>query len=136
MIFALFYFNGVKGPARRAAALRRQGREPRFTFEDTLDYARRAGVAIYTIGLGLERGERDARKKLSRLAEETGGQSFFIATADELPAIYAQIQHELRSKYLLAYQSNNPEVSEKFRSVDVKVSKSGLEAKTIRGYYP
>src|SRR6185503_16314057 len=82
------------------------------------------------------RGERATRRKLARLAEETGGESFFISSVDELPTIYAQIQRELRSKYLLAYQSNNPDTSEKFRSVEVKVQKSGLEAKTIRGYYP
>jgi VWFA-related protein len=136
LIFALYYFNGVRG--QRAILLLSDGKDEssRFTFEDILDYSRRSGVAIYPIGLGLERGERDTRKKLSRLAEETGGQSFFIATVEELPAIYAQIQRELRSKYLLAYQSNNPDVGEKFRSVEVKVLKSGLDAKTIRGYYP
>jgi VWFA-related protein len=136
LIFALYYFNGVRG--QRAILLLSDGKDEssRFTFEDTLDYSRRSGVAIYPIGLGLERGERDARRKLSRLAEDTGGQSFFIASVDELPAIYAQIQRELRSKYLLAYQSSNPEVSDKFRAVEVKVQKSGLEAKTIRGYYP
>jgi Ca-activated chloride channel family protein len=136
LIFALYYFNGVRG--QRAILLLSDGKDEssRFSFDDTLDYSRRAGVAIYPIGLGLERGERDTRRKLSRLAEETGGQSFFITSVDELPAIYAQIQRELRSKYLLAYQSNNPENAEKFRSVEVKVLKGGLEAKTIRGYYP
>ena len=136
IIYALYYFNGVRG--QRAILLLSDGRDEssRFTYDDTLDYARRSGVAIYPIGLGLERGERDTRRKLARLAEETGGQSFFIASADELPGIYADIQRELRSKYLLAYQSNNPEAGEKFRSVEVKVQKGGLEAKTIRGYYP
>jgi VWFA-related protein len=137
LIFALYYFNGVRG--QRAILLLSDGKDEssRFTFDDTLDYARRSGVAIYSIGLGLERGERDARRKLAKLAAETGGESFFITSAEELPAIYSQIQRELRSKYLLAYQSNNPQPgSEKFRGVEVKVLKSGLEAKTIRGYYP
>lgn len=136
LIFALYYFNGVRG--QRAILLLSDGKDEssRFSFDDTLDYSRRAGVAIYPVGLGLERGERDTRRKLARLAEETGGASFFISSVDELPAIYAQIQRELRSKYLLAYQSNNPDTGEKFRSVEVKVQKSGLEAKTIRGYYP
>jgi len=56
---------------------------------------------------------------------------------EDLEKIEAEIQRELRSKYLLAYQSNNPDNAEKFRSVEVKVLKGGgLEAKTIRGYYP
>jgi VWFA-related protein len=103
----------------------------RFTFDDALEYARRAGVTIYAIGLG------DAEhRKLNKLAEETGGRAFFIKSVDELTAIYASIESELRSQYLIAYQSNSTSAGNSFRSVDLKVAKPGLEAKTIRGYYP
>ncbi len=55
-------------------------------FEQTLDFARRAGVAIYTIGLGIGRAEFETRKVLDELADETGGRAFFIKEATELAA--------------------------------------------------
>ena len=50
--------------------------------------------------------------------------------------IYDQILQELRSRYLLAYQSSTEEGDDAFRTVEVKVRGDGLEARTIRGYYP
>lgn len=136
VVFSLFYFNGVKG--QRALVVLSDGKDEgsRFKMEETLDFARRAGVAIYTIGLGIPRAEGETRKILKRLAEETGGRSFVIKEATELAEIYAAIQQELRSRYLLAYQSSNATRENRFRTVDVKVDRFGLEAKTLRGYYP
>jgi len=136
LVFGLYYLSAVKG--QRALLVLSDGKDEssRFSFDDSLDYARRTGIAIYSIGLGLGRGERDARKRLNRFSEETGGVAFFIDSVDELGAIYDQILQELRSKYYLAYQSSNTVASDKFRSVDVRVQRQGAEAKTLRGYYP
>ena len=83
LIFTLYYFNGVKG--QRALLLLSDGKDEssNFTFEDALDYARRAGVTIYTIGLWRKDAERP-RRRSPQIAEETGGRSFFLETADEL----------------------------------------------------
>jgi Ca-activated chloride channel family protein len=136
VVFSLYYFNGIKG--QRALIILSDGKDEhsRFTYEDTLEYARRAGVAIYAIGLGLNRKHGDAKKKLNRLAEETGGRGFFIEGPDQLATIYESIQQELRSRYYLAYQSTNTAEDEEFRTIEVEISGSGLEAKTLRGYYP
>jgi len=132
IIFALYYFNGIKG--QRALLVLSDGKDEssKFSFEDTLDYARRAGVTIYTIAL------RDdvAHKRLSKLAEETGGRAFFVEEPSALSGVYDTIQKELRSRYLVAYQSNNSSGEKGFRTVELKVLEDGLEAKTIRGYYP
>ena len=136
VIFSLYYFNGVKG--QRALILLSDGKDEssRFNYENTLDYARRAGVAIYAIGLQFKKADRASKKKLEGLARETGGQSYFIDSVDDLASIYEQIEYELRSRYYLAYQSSNTAEDETFRSIEVRVSESGLEAKTLRGYYP
>ncbi len=136
LVFALYYFNGIRG--QRAVLMLSDGKDEssRYKWEDALDYARRAGVAIYTIGLKLKGKNADAKKKLEKLAGETGGRSFFIEDTSELEAIYETIQLELRSRYLLAYQSSNASTSKVFRSIDVELTQSGLEAKTLRGYYP
>ncbi|HKH49662.1 MAG TPA: VWA domain-containing protein [Thermoanaerobaculia bacterium] len=131
MIFSLYYFSGLRG--RRALLLLSDGRDEgsRFTFEEALEYSRRSGVTIYVIGLG----EDVEKKKLGRFAEETGGRAFFLKNAADLPGIYAAIEDELRSQYLIAYQSTNNS-GNAFRTVDVEVERSGVEVRTLRGYYP
>ncbi len=136
LIFTLYYFNGIKG--QRAIVLLSDGKDEssRFAFEDALEYAQRSGVAIYAIGLDLPKREMESRRKLNRLADETGGRTFFIQDIAELPVVYDTIQMELRSRYLLAYQSSNTSGSTRFRSINVDMVASGLEAKTLRGYFP
>jgi Ca-activated chloride channel family protein len=136
LIYALYYFGGVKG--KRAIIILSDGKDEgsRQTFTEALEYARRSGVALYTIGIDLSTADNDARLKLSRLADETGGRFFFIERVGELEGIYDTIQKELRSQYLLAYQSSKEGDADKFRTVEVKLAKPGLEAKTLRGYYP
>jgi len=136
LIYGLYYFSGIKG--KRAMILLSDGEDvgSHYHFEDALDYARRTGVAIYTIGLGLPGSQRDIQIKLSRLAEETGGRAFFIDRVGELGHVYGKIEDELRSQYLLAYQSSNTDDGEKFREVEVEVLEDGYEAKTMKGYYP
>jgi VWFA-related protein len=136
VIYALYYFGGVKG--KRAIILLSDGKDEgsHYTFSDALEYARRSGVAIYTIGIDLSAQNADVRLKLSRLADETGGRFFFIERAKELEGIYDAIQKELRSQYLLAYQSSKEGNDDKFRTVEVRMAKPGMEAKTVKGYYP
>ena len=136
LIYALYYFGGVRG--KRAIIILSDGRDEgsRYPFNDALEYAKRSGVALYTVGIGLSTKDSDVRLKLNRLAEETGGRSFFVDRAGELDRVYESIEGELRSQYLLAYQSTNLKRDEKFRTIEVKLSRPGLEAKTLKGYYP
>jgi VWFA-related protein len=137
IIFTLYYFNGIRG--QRVVLLLSDGvdENSKFTYEDAIEYARRTGVSIYSIGLKIGgKGAGVAKKTLPEIAEETGGRSFFIESADELDAIYRTIQEEIRSRYLLGYQSSNTSKSKAFRAVEVRVARQGLEIKTMRGYYP
>ncbi|MEM7585041.1 MAG: VWA domain-containing protein [Acidobacteriota bacterium] len=134
VMFALYYFTGIKG--QRAILVLSDGRDEssRFDFDETLEYARRAGITIYSIGFKL--GDFGARQKLTRLADETGGRSFFIQDITELEPIYGLIQRELRSQYLIAYQSTNTEDDQEFRTVELEVDDRSLIVKTLSGYYP
>ena len=136
LVFSLYYFNGIKG--QRAILLLSDGKDEssRFSWDDALEYARRAGVSIYTIGLDLPRRELESRNRLRQLADATGGRTFFIEDVLELDAIYALIQRELRSRYLLAYQSSNTTGSTRFRRIQVAMAGGNLEPKTVQGYYP
>jgi Ca-activated chloride channel family protein len=134
LIFSLYYFSGIKGQRALLVLSDGQDASSRFEFEDALEYARRAGVTIYSIGLDLDKGE--ARRKLTKLAEETGGRSFFVESPAELDAIYRQIEEELRSQYLITYQSTNTSADAGFRSIEVETAERGLNVSTLKGYYP
>jgi Ca-activated chloride channel family protein len=134
IVYALYYFGGLKG--KRAIVVLSDGQDygSKYTFLETLEYARRSGVAIYTIGIDLK--DFETRTKLQRLSEETGGRAYFVGVTGDLTKIFEEVEKELRSQYLLAYQSSNQGRDEKFRAVEVKMARPGLEAKTVRGYYP
>ncbi len=134
LVFGLYYLNGIKG--QRALLLLSDGKDEssRFSFEQALEYAQRSGVAIYAIGLGRQSGP--AKRALSRLAERTGGRSFFISSVGELAGVYGHILGELRSRYLITYQSTNTSGDRRFRQVEVDAEVPGVSVRTLKGYYP
>jgi VWFA-related protein len=136
VVSSLYYFRAFKG--QRALVVLSDGDDSTsyYTFEDALEYARRAGVVIYTVGLNVGSLQLGVRNKLTALAGETGGRSFFIGQAAELDSVYREIEEELRSQYLLTYASDNPKSDGEFRTVDLTVQEGRLKARTIRGYYP
>ncbi len=135
VIHSLYYFRGTRG--QKALVFLSDGDDTASSvkFPDALEYARKSGVAIYTIGLGVSAFGAGLRNKLSNLAAETGGRYFSIGKAEELAKVYEQIETELRSRYLLAFNASSAAGAGGFRQVEVKV-KRGLTARTARGYYP
>lgn len=135
LAFALHYFSGLEG--KRALILLTDGEDDSsvMSFDDVLDFARRTGVAIYSIGLGVRTTPVDFGLALDRLARETGGRSYRIGRAAELDRVYEQIESELRAQYLLAYQSD-AEGGDEYRTIEVEVGRPGVEVRTAPGYYP
>jgi Ca-activated chloride channel homolog len=107
----------------------------KFTFDQALEYARRAAVPIYAIGINIHGTDVDVRYKLGKFCTETGGAAYYIDSASDLPRIYNEIQTELRSQYILGfYPGDEVKPGSKWHEVSVQVSDG--RAKTIRGYYP
>jgi len=135
IVYSLYNFLGVKG--QRALVLVTDGNDTssKFSYDQAIEYARRAAVPIYAIGIGIRSTEVDARYKLSHFCSETGGNAYYIDQASDLGRIYTDIQNELRSQYILGfYPPEGVKPGSKWRTVDVQVSEG--KAKTIRGYYP
>lgn len=135
IVFSLYNFYGVKG--QKALVVISDGKDTasKFTFDQAMEYARRAGVPIYPIALGVSSADFDTRYKLSRFASETGGSVYYIERASDLARIYDDIQNELRSQYLLGfYPPDGVKAGGKWREVVVEVREG--KARTIRGYYP
>jgi VWFA-related protein len=138
VVFAVHYFSGLRG--KRAIVLLSDGVDTRskYDFDEALEFARRSSVSFYIIALNTPQREIDARSKVQRLAAETGGRVFFLDRAAGMERIYSEIEEELRTQYLLAYQSAQApdRGGGKYRTIEVKVARPGLEARTIRGYLP
>ena len=136
IVYGLYQFTGVKG--KKALVILTDGKDTasKFDFDTTLEYVRRAGIAVYGIGLKISGAELDVKYKLNKLAQATGGQTFYIDSSKNLDAVYHQINEELRSQYLLTYYSTNPGGKDKWRKVEVKVEPTSLQARTLSGYYP
>ncbi|HKD11225.1 MAG TPA: VWA domain-containing protein, partial [Thermoanaerobaculia bacterium] len=136
IVYGLYQFTGVKG--KKALVILTDGKDTasKFTFDTLLEYVRKSGIAIYGIGLKISGAELEVKYKLNKLAQVTGGQTFYIDSAKHLEGVYKTINEELRSQYLLTYYSSNPEAKDKWRKVEVKVEPTNLQARTISGYYP
>lgn len=137
LVRSLLYLAKARG--QRALLLLTDGKDhgSQLTYVEALETARRMGIGIYVIGLGApEWPSKDVVPRLTQLAAVTGGQSFFVKAASELPDVCAQIGTGLRAQYRISYQSSIARADDHFRTVEVRMKKEGLEARTISGYYP
>lgn len=135
IVYSLYNFVGVKG--QKALIVITDGRDnsSKFSFDQAIEYARRAAVPIYAVGIGIRTSDIDVRYKLGKFCAETGGNMFMIEKAEDLGRVYGEIQDELRSQYVLGfYPPDGVKPGSKWREVSVQVSEG--KAKTIRGYYP
>jgi Ca-activated chloride channel homolog len=135
VVYSLYNFLNVKG--QKALILLTDGKDTasKFSYEQALEYAQRAAVPIYAIGIGIRATDLDVRNKINRFCSETGGSAYYIDEAKDLQKIYSDVQNELRSQYVLGfYPDQNVKPGSKWRELTVQVAEG--KAKTIRGYYP
>jgi len=71
------------------------------TLDEVIAYATENDVAIYTVGLVDVNGG-----VMNRLASETGGQYYYITTADQLSGVYQAISDILLGQYSIKYVSS------------------------------
>jgi Ca-activated chloride channel family protein len=136
IVTGLYRFRTLQG--RRALIILTDGEDTtsRTSYEDMLTYARSARVPLYFIGVGLGLFDASGTNKMKTLAAETGGIAYFIHDIKQLDETYAQLDKDLRSQYLIAYNAQTSVKDRAYRKVEVKVSKPGMTVRTIRGFIP
>jgi len=136
IIYGLYQFTGVKG--KKALVILTDGKDTasKFDYDTLVEYVKKSGLAIYAIGLKISGADIEVKYKLNKIAQATGGQTFYIDSAKNLETVYRQINDDLRSQYLLTYYSSNTDNRDKWRKVEIKVEPANLQARTISGYYP
>jgi Ca-activated chloride channel family protein len=128
---------------RRALILVSDGedRDSYYKEPQLFNLLREADVQIYTIGFVNElekeggfvsKSPRDkAVNFLKRLAEETGGKSYFPNSVNELNEIAKDIASELRTQYLVSYSPSNEKRDGSFKNIKVVVDDGPNKQKRI-----
>jgi VWFA-related protein len=73
---------------------------------------------------------------LAKYTLATGGTLDSERDLNGIEKSYAKIAEEARTQYTLGYNSHQPVIDGKFRKIDVRVDRPGLEVIAKTGYYP
>jgi Ca-activated chloride channel family protein len=136
IVSGLYRFRSVAG--RKALVIVSDGEDTasRVTYDDMLKYVRASRVPLYFIGVAMSPMDFSATGKMKTLAAETGGVAYFIRDADALTEVYDRLEKELRTQYLIGYHAESSRKDERYRIVDVQVTRKDARVRTIRGYIP
>ena len=114
------------------------------TFDDVMDVAKQAGIAVYTITLRSRPGVvpiadtarfSHSEFAMKSLALETGAKAYFTSAIADLPGIYGAIASELSALYAVGYTSTNVKRDGGYRRVTVRVvDRPGVRLRTRAGY--
>jgi Ca-activated chloride channel family protein len=131
---------------RRAIVVLSDGEDTTSLVSDdqVLESARKRDVTIYTIGMrrpdsAILAGQSEARSRarffLTKVAGDTGGESYFPAALSDLDGLYDRIGAELRAQYALGYVSSNPAADGKFRRISIQTTRGDVLLRHRVGYY-
>jgi Ca-activated chloride channel family protein len=108
------------------------------SFRDVTNAAGVSGAMFYAIGL-YDPNDGDANpRNIRRLANETGGISFFPQKVEEVAGLCESIARDLRNQYMLVYAPAEQPQDASFHKVQVSVKDPKHRRLTVRtrtGYY-
>ena len=128
------------GPVRRAIILLSDGEDnlSHVTREEAIEMATRAEVIVYTISTNISGMKGKGDKVLERIAEATGGRSFFPFQMRDVSDAFLSIQEELRSQYAIWYKPENFIADGRYRTIEILAQDDkdkSLKVRTRKGYY-
>ncbi len=101
--------------------------------DDAVQAALKNETVIYSIGIGddfaFQGVDEGALKKIS---ERTGGRAFFPRDEAELRQAFTQIQIEMRSQYLIAYESSNQKRDGSYRKIEIQLVNPELAKQKVK----
>jgi len=118
----------VLGPApektRRAIILLTDGMNTSGTkkLDDAVQAALRSEAIIYSIGIGDNFYSGVDKGSLNKISERTGGRAYFPRDERELREAFKQIQEEMRSQYLIAYEPSDQKRDGSYRQIEIELT--------------
>ena len=128
----------VLGPApertRRAIILLSDGYNTSGTkkLDEAVLAAQKAEAVIYSIGIGDNFYDGVDESALKKISERTGGRAFFPRDEMELRKAFKQIEEEMRSQYLIAYEPQNQELDGSYRKIEIQIVNPELQKQKVR----
>ena len=112
---------------RRAVILLSDGDDTssRVRLYQAAEIAVRNNTVVYSIGIrdkDFDFGEM-RRDFLQSLSDQTGGRAFFPKRPSDLASVFAQIEQELRSQYLITYTPTNRARDGSFRKLQIEADR-------------
>lgn len=109
-------------------------------FDDAVQAAHRSEAVIYSIGIGDNFYDGVDKGTLRKISERTGGSAFFPRDEADLRKAFAQIQIELRSQFLIAYEPSNQKRDGSYRKIQVQLVNPELSKQKVslthrQGYF-
>lgn len=121
---------------RKAVILFTDGEDnrSRLSVDQVIGIARASEVSIYSVAQGLD--ERTTlRGFLDRLADQTGGRSYFIGSIEKLSETFHKILRELKSQYFLTYTPRPGLRPKTWHRIEVKVDRPELVVRARKEYF-
>ena len=125
------------GQRRRAIILLTDGQDTtsRLMRSEAIKRALQAETVIYAIGIGDNKYEGIDRDALKAVATATGGRAFFPRKESDLNAAFSEIEHELRSQYLITYSATNKRRDGAYRQMRLDVIGPELKKEQLKLRY-
>ena len=117
----------ILGPApertRRAIILLSDGDNTsgKKKLDEAVQSALRAEAAIYAIGIGDNFYSGVVKGTLEKLSDRTGGRAYFPKDERDLREAFRQIQEEMRSQYLIAYEPSDQKLDGVYRKIEIRL---------------
>lgn len=128
---------GAAEHTRRAIILLTDGEDTisQVRMKDAIDRALKADALIYAIGIGDRYSYGINESALKKITETTGGRAFFPHNEQDLSSAFAQIQRDLRERYLIAYSSSNKHRDGAYRRVSIELINPDLRKDNLKLNY-
>jgi VWFA-related protein len=124
-------------PVRKAMVLISDGddNQSRVYLDEAIKECQRAETIIYSISTNWTPTRGKGDDALMKMASETGGQSFFPPSVEEMSASFKDIEEELRSQYALTYTPADFKEDGSFRPIYLYCNDRHYQVRTRKGYF-
>ncbi|MGA2908882.1 MAG: VWA domain-containing protein [Terracidiphilus sp.] len=124
-------------PVRKAIILISDGEDnqSRVYLSEAVKECERAETIIYAISTNWTPSRGEGDKVLQELADQTGGETFFPPSVEEMAASFKDIEEELRSQYALVYTPANFVTNGAYRSIYLYCYDRKYTVRAKKGYF-
>jgi Ca-activated chloride channel family protein len=128
---------GASEHTRRAIILLTDGQDTisQVRMQEAINRALKADALIYAIGIGDRYSYGIDEGALKKITDSTGGRAFFPHNEQDLTNAFAQIQRDLRERYLIAYSSSNKNRDGSYRRVSIELVNPDLRKDNLKLNY-